>query len=877
MKSVRVFLARCLGLFRGPAAEDDMNEELKFHIETETLFQLNRGLSRDDARSLARKKFGGLEQTKELIRETKGLPFIESLVRDIRYGFRVLKKSPGFSMAAIITIALGISVNTAVFTLVNTAYWSELPFENPDEVAYVRMPRISYPDFEEIRDQSRTMTMGAFSGFRADLSDSVAAPERVRAYSVSANSFSLLGQNVLVGRDFTPEDEAAGAEPVALIGYRLWQTRYEGNPNVAGQPVRINLRDYTIVGVLPDPEGFPKDAELWVPLVPDDPTDRSIRNVEMFGRVGHGANFDQAQAEFDTVVARMIQEHPETNPNTRASVVGFRNRDIGGQEDDVLFGAMLGAVAFVLLIACANVANLLLSRMVQRTRESSIRVAVGATRWLVARQLLIESIMLSLAGSVVGLGLAYLGVGWFARQIDTFPDSYLYWATLEMDYRVFVHLLGICLAAGVLFGLAPALQISKTNVAESLKDGGRAASGGIRPRRLTSALVISELALTIVLLVGAGLFVRSFLNFQNFDFGIDREGILGATVELSPARYEDDADVLAFADRMNERIPALPGVDGFAMASHRPGEGAIGRRVRLGDRDIRDSAGEFPIADRVAVNPGYFEALRLSPITGRTFTSADGRAGTHVAIVDEVFADRFWPGQNPIGRRIQEVSDDEDESWLTIVGVSPRVYQRGPIGENDPRARSNFYVPFAQEPVRRFSILTRSANTEVLSRGLRNEIQQLDADLPLFDIWTLEGGPNFRSWNTRLLGTLFGAFAVIALVMSSVGIFGVTAYGVNQRKQEIGLRIALGASQSSIMWMVFKQGLWRVLAGLSIGLFATWGLGRVLERFLYEVRASDPLTFIAISLLLGIVTLAACLIPARRAVRLEPADALRLE
>lgn len=800
-----------------------------------------------------------------------------NLLRESRYGLRVLAKSPGFSLAAIVTVALGISVNTTVFTLVNGVFFAELPFESPEEVAYIRAsPSLSYPDFRDLRDQSRTLRLGAFAGLGADLSDGVGTPERVPAASISANTFSILGRQALVGRDFVASDEEPGSDPVALIGYGLWQTRYGGDPDIAGQSIRVNLRDYTIIGVLPEEEGFPNSTALWLPLVPADPADRTVRNVQLFGRLNSGFGFTEAQAELDTMVTRLLQEYPETNENTQAFVVPFRERSVGGPIP-VVFGAMMGAVAFVLLIACANVANLLLSRVVERTRESSIRVAVGASRWAIARQSLVESVMLSFAGGIVGLGLAYLGVAWFTRAVaNTGPP---YWLTFDMDYRVFAYFAGICLVAGVLFGLAPALQVSKTNVVDNLKEGARGSSGGSRSRRLTSILIVGEIGMTVVLLVGAGLFVRSFLNMQSFDLGVNRAGVLTAAISLPPVKYADNTSRMAFADGLNQRLQAIPGPDGVALASNIPAGGGMVDPIRIRDRDVSDSDGAFPPAARLAVSPEYFDALGLGMISGRSFTSADGRAGSEVAIVDEMFADIYWPGEDPVGRQIQVVSKTEDEHpWLTVVGVSPRVYQTGDEDDTDPEARANFYVPLAQEPRSDFAVVVRSGlATEALTGAIRDAMRQLDGDLPLFNIQTLEERLRQRNWPFRVFGSLFATFAMIALVMSAVGIYGVTAYGVNQRTREFGVRVALGASQRSILWLVFKQGLRRVAVGLAIGLFAAWGVSRVLESILYEVTPDDPVTFGAISLFLAAVTLAACLVPARRAVRLDPVDALRAD
>jgi len=805
------------------------------------------------------------------------------MLHDFRFGLRVLLKNRAFTAVVVATLALGIGVNTAIFTIVNAVVFKGMPFPNPQELAFISSNRggISYPDFIDFRDQGRLFKgSGASNGFGADLSDGESAAERVTGARLTANTFSLLGAQPLLGRDFTPADEQRGAEPVVLLSYGLWTTRYGSDAEIVGKTIRINLTEYSVVGVMKPGEAFPNDTRLWVPLVRDASTEnRNARNLVVFGRLGDGVSFERAGVELSGIAAQLAQAYPETNKEIEVRVAPYTDRGTTGAIRDILY-SLLGAVCFVLLIACANVANLLLARAVRRTRETSIRTAIGASRWRIVRQLLVESVMMSVLGGVLGLGIGLLGVRWI--DVATQPTGRPYWIDFTMDYRVFGYFAAISIFTGILFGLAPALQISKSNVSENLKEGGRGGGGGKRARWLTDVLLVGQIALTIVLLVGAGLMIRSFLITQRFDIGVNTENLVSVQLTLPNARYPQPADRLAFQERLEERLDAVPGVDALTIVSNPPASGAQMLTLKIDGREMVDANNRLPTVYRLVVVPDYFESLELPIRRGRGFSETDGAPGAEAVIVNETFVTRYFPDTDPLGSRLRLGTDvnrgteDPAAPWLTIVGVSPPVFQQSP--NQDLRVQPTVYVPFRQEPLIGFTILARTkVSGDAVVTAIRNELRQLDADLPLFNIRTMDDILAQRNWPYRIFGTLFGTFAVIALLISAVGIYAVTAHGVGQRTQEIGVRMALGADRRDILWLVLKQGTLRIGIGLVLGVVAAAFASRAIGAVLVNTSTRDPLTFIAICLLLTAVTLLACFMPARRATQLHPTQALRVE
>lgn len=784
------------------------------------------------------------------------------MLEDLRFGLRVLLKNRGFTSVVLLMLALGIGVNTTIFTVVNGVVFKEMPFPDAHELAFVSSNRggISYPDFRDFREQSRSFKgLGAFRNRAADLSDGEAAAERVPGAAISTNAFSLLGTQPLMGRDFTEEEGLRGGDPVVLLSYALWQARYSGDSSILGRVIRIDLTEHTVIGVMPPAEAFPQATQLWVPLVPEADERRDARSLSVFGRLADDVSFELAEVELSTIAAGLAEAYPEANTDIEVNVARYTDRGTTGPIRVILY-TMLGAVGFVLLIVCANVANLLLARAIERTRETSIRTALGASRWRIVRQLLVESVMMSVVGGVLALAVAFVGVRWF--DVATLPTGRPYWLDFAMDYRVFAYILAISVATGILFGLAPALQVSKSNVSENLKEGGRSSSAGARSGRMTGVLLVGQIGLTIVLLVGAGLMMRSFLTMQRFDIGVDTQNIVTVQVSAPNARYPEPADRLAFQERLTERLGSLPSMDALALVSNPPAGGATFRTLKIEGREMTDENNRLPIIARLAVAPGYFDALDLTIRRGRAFEERDGAAGAEAIIVNEPFATRYFPDEDPLGKRLRLGTDlnrgteDLEAPWLAIVGVSPPVFQQSPLG--DLSVQPTVYVPFRQEPPATFTILARSSvSEEAAAAAIRNELVQVDPDLPLYNVRTMDDILAQRNWPYRIFGTAFAIFAVIALMMSSIGIYAATAYGVGQRTQEIGVRMALGAGRRDILWLVLKQGIRRIGLGVTLGLLAAAGASRVLSAVLVNMSATDPTTFVSISVLLAAVTLLA--------------------
>ncbi len=811
------------------------------------------------------------------------------MLGDLRFALHLVVKERWYSVVAVVALALGIGVNATVFTLVNAVLIKGLPFKDSQDLYVITLQRpsgrgsdVSIADLDEWRGQTKTFVgLGAFSVDSQNLSDETSSPQQLRAGRVTANTFSLLGQPPILGRDFAPGEDRKGAENVAILGYTLWKTRYSGDPAVLGRSIRLDGRPTTIVGVMPDGMMFPTDAELWTPAAPTAKEElRSTRFLQAFGRMRSDVNRTTAQTEFNGIAARLAAAYPETNKDLTVALVQTFSERFNGGPLRVVFLTMMGAVGFVLLIACANVANLLLSRSVHRSREIALRIAIGATRWRVIRQLLVESMVLGVIGGLIGLGLAMIGVRLFDHAVAGTGKPY--WITFTFDPLVFGFLAAICVLTGILFGLAPALQVTKTNVHEVLKEGGRGNAGGVRARWLSGTMVVFELALTVVLLVGAGLMIRSFLKVYSLNLGIRTEGLMSMRMELPESKYPTPESRRAFYDRLAPRLASLPGADSVALTTSVPPFGAWRREMEIEGRPARKAEEEGPQVAFVTISPGFFDTVGVSMRVGRGFTETDGAPGHETAIISERTASQFFAGEDPIGRRIRfPVHADPGEVippvvWRTIVGVSPAL--RHANGRETATIQPAVYVPYRQDPPGGLTLLVRSRlDPGSVMTAVRREVQSLDRDQPVFTVQTVDEMLAQLMWPYRVFGSLFALFAVIALVMSAVGLYAVMAYSVTQRTAEIGIRMALGAATRQVSWLILKRGLFQVFLGLTIGLLGAFGVSRVMRTLLVEVTPTDPLTFGFITTILTVVAVAACLIPARRATRVDPLVALRTE
>ncbi len=880
---IRRFIARLYAVLRRSHADRDFEQELAAHVEMLTDDNIARGMAPAEARRAAQLRVGTASSLRLQHRDARGLPVLEDLAQDVTFGLRLIARDKWFSAAAVIAIALGIGANTIGFTIINAAFIRGFAFEEADRLHAVswrpdrgfRM-RLSFTDYEEWRSQSRSFAAMAGYMFGAiNISDDHAPPLQTQGAWVTANHFDVLRQAPLLGRTFAAGEDQRGAAPVVVIGYDLWTTRFERDRNVIGRTLRVNGSATTIIGVMPEAMKFPENSELWVPFVPTDAQlAREVRTLNVFGRLHVGVSARAAGAEIDGIARRVMAAHPQATRDVIGGQVETLIDRFLGRAVRPMFITVMGAVIFVLMIACANVANLLLSRAMYRSREVAVRYSLGATRWRIIRQLLIESVMLSAIGGAAGLALATWGVGVFdaAVQMSGAP----YWLRFTIDYRVLAYVTGICIATGLLFGLAPALQVSREQPHQTLKDGGRGTTGGGPANRLGSGLVVTELALTVVLLCGAGLMLRSFVALYAIEPGFSLDGLTRMRMQLPPERYPTTGSRAAFFDQLNARLSTIAGFHGVASASSVPPLTDESWRIIVEGQPVIDEERQ-PFVETVTVTPSYFDVLGVGITRGRGFNDADGRPGSETVVLSDAAAKRHFAGEDPIGRRIRFVQrEDEPEpvqTWRTIIGVSAPLLQ----GNADEAFKSAVvYLPFRQETPRTSSLLVRSIlPPSSVMREVRAAMHAIDPDQPVFSIETVAAVFANERIIYRIFSTLFGVFALIGLVLSAVGVYGVIAYAVTRRTQEIGVRMAMGARRWDVTWLFLRKGLIQLAAGLAIGLPAAVALAVIVQFRLVEIEPTDPVTMGAIAAVVSIVAVFACVIPARTAARVDPMAALR--
>jgi putative ABC transport system permease protein len=808
-----------------------------------------------------------------------------TLWQDIRFAVRLLVKDRWFTLVATIALALGIGVNATVFTFVNAALIRSLPFDQPERIVSLgtrdardRDGGVSFKDYEDWRRSARSFTgLAAFGNTIMNVSDRGRAPERYDGPYISANAFHLIGEQPILGRDFRADDDRPGAAPVVILGNGTWKTRYGSDPSIIGRTIKVDEIPVTVIGVMPEGFKFPFNADLWLPMtvLPNlADAKRDTRYLQVFGRLAPGVTVAQARAELKGIAARLAQDYPDTNRNIRATVVPFTERYTSGSAR-LLFLALMGAVAFVLLIACANVANLLLARSAERAREIAVRVSLGATRGRVVQQLLVESLLLASISGLLGLALSLVGVRLFAAAVEGVGRPY--WIQFTLDGRVFLFLSLVAVGTGFLFGLAPALHVSKTDINEVLKEGGRSSGGALRARRWTGALMVVEMALTIVLLAGAGFMLRSFLVLYRMDVGIDTSRLLTMRLALANEKYPTPAQKTAFYDRLDERLGSLAGVKSATFATNVPLGGGLSRQLDIEARPR--AAGEaVPTVTMVLVGPRYFQTIGLPLRRGRALSGTDGTPGHEAVVVNERFVAMHFKGEDPLGRRIRvidESSRDAAPAYATIVGVVANVRQRDvQQAEPDPVA----YVPFRTEPTWFMALIVRTEGDPGKATALiREAVRAVDTDMPLFSIQTMDAFLAQQRWSIRVFGSMFAIFALIALMVAAVGLYAVTAYGVTQRRHEIGVRMALGARSGEVIWLIMRRVLMQLAIGLITGIAGAVGVGRVLRSVLVQTGATDPVTLAGVAVVLLSVSVVSCVRPAYRATRLDPVAALRNE
>jgi predicted permease len=869
-------------LFDKESVDQELNEELRAHVDLLTDKKISEGLKPEEARRAALIEVGGIEQVKERVREVRTGRPLEDLSQDLRYALRGLRKNRGFTAVAIITLALGIGANTAIFTVINTVLLRPLPYERPDQLVVLvetiseRPVGVSYPNFVDWRNQSTAFENIAAVRNRESFNLTGAGEsERLQGRLVSANFLSTLGVKPIRGRDFLAEDDQPGANPVALISDALWQRRFGADESILGKQLTLNGQQFTVVGITPPNFQYGSEADVTVPiglsaerfkLRGKDP------GINAVARIKPGTSAEAANAELNTIAARLEQQYPDTNTGRRLRVEALSESVVGEVRPILL--TLLGAVGFVLLIACANVANLLLTRSAGRQKEMAIRTALGAGRARILRQLFTESTVLALAGGVVGLLLAFWGTSLISSYI---PEGIPRMGELGIDGRVLLFTLGASLLTGVFFGLAPALQSSDANLTETLKEGERNSSRG--HNRAGKLLVISEVALTLVLLVGAGLLVKSFWRLSQVDPGFDPQNVLAMQISVS-ARPEEGAKVDGFLSELQSRVRTLPGVQSVSVSNGLPFEGANFPPIVI-DGQPPPAPGQDLTGLLYTVSTDYFKTMRIDLVRGRLFSAQDTRESPQVALIDEVFARNYFPNQDPIGRRFK--LNTPDAEMREIIGVVRHVEHAGLEGQTANTAE--FYFNFDQLPiatlpryVRRVNLLVRTIVEPLsLAGSVRNQISALDKDQAVFNVRTMEQALSRSVAARRFSMILLGVFALLALTLAAVGIYGVISYSVAQRTREVGIRMALGASTTDVIKLVVRDGLKLVLIGVGIGLAGALALTRMMTTLLFGVTPTDALTYTTVALGLIVVALIACCIPARRATKVDPLVALRFE
>ncbi len=803
------------------------------------------------------------------------------MLTDLRFAFRLLTKNPGTTLAAVVALGFGIGLSTAIFNAFSAVLLRPLPhIKDEHRLVYLNslalnQPdgyyELSLPDFLDLREQSKTLTGLTTAMSKTVIFTGGEVPERVMGADVSAEAFAMFGVQPVMGRLFTPADAEPSAPPTALLGYALWQRRFGGREDVIGRTVTMNGTPTTIIGVLPAGFGFPENHALWTPMVyKNDPTTRASHYLGGWARLRDGVTLDEARAEVAAIAARLAMAHPETNEGK-----GFALRLVREEAtaDTVLFmNLMLGAAIFVLLIACANVANLLLAKAAGRAHEIAIRVSVGATRARLIRQVLTESLLLGVLGG--GLGLL-IGVWANSLLLSAVPEVEIpFWMTFDFDWRVFAFAFGAAIASSLVFGLFPAVQASRSTALE-VKEGARGTTGGRRARRLRQGLVVAQVALSAILLIGAGLFVRSFLKLQATPSGYDASGLITFRVGLPAAQFPDRAQVQRFFDELTRRLSEVPGVESVAATSMLPATGNNSNAFLLEGRPLPRNVQESPQTTAHVVSADYFATMRIPVRRGRAFAATDTRDSTRVAVVDQQFVDRWCNGEDPIGKRVRfGFKADDTAPWMTIVGVVGNVPQR----LDRPYDRGAIYQLAEQNDFNFVSYVARvKGDPATFGPALQQAVLAVHPDVPIYNVMTQERIEALAYWNRRFFGQVFSAFGIGALFLAALGVYGVMAYNVAQRTPEIGVRMALGASANDVFRLVGGQGLALVAAGLALGVVSALGLTRFMAALLYGISPSDPPTYFALTTVLAIVGLAACWLPARRATRVDPMVALRAE
>ena len=812
---------------------------------------------------------------------------METFFRDLRYSVRMLGKSPGFTAVAIISIALGIAANTTVVSVINAVLLKSVPYKDPDSLVLVwgdsrteaslrKRSQVSATDVADMRSQSSVFEdVTTYTGWYPIMSGDIEA-ERVPAIQVGDGFFNIMKGKPLLGRVFTPEEQEDGKDFVIVLSHGLWQRRFGSDPTIVGKNVYLNSRPYNVVGVMdadfrPLPSSLvAPEGQFYRPVAEKyDNAERSSRHLRAIARLKPGVTVEQARAEVNLIAQRLEEQYPESNKNQGAHVVSITDEIVGGIRPTLLM--VFGAVIFVLLVACANVANLLLARSTVRHKEITIRTAIGAARGQLIRQLLTESLVLAFLGGAVGLLLAFWGTELVATAGSKINPMF---QSIRVDLRVLGFTLGISSITGLIFGLAPALQISKPNLVESLKEGGRGSGPGSSRNRLRSVLVVSEIAMTLVLLVCAGLLIRTVMRLRNVETGFNAQNVLTMTIGLPAAKYPKPEDYVVFNKQITERIATLPGVKGVGTTSVMPlSDNFDGRGLVVEDQP--KPRGEEISVDLYVTTPGYLRAMEIPTLKGRAISEEDTADSPKIALINKTMAAQLWPNQDPLGKRIRfPGSEKNPQPWRTVVGVVSDVTQYA----LDKKPPMQIYLPHAQFPTSFNAIVVKvEGEPTAMVNQIRGEILAVDKDQAVFNVTTLEQLMSESILIRRFFMLLLLVFAGLALILAAVGIYGVMSYVASQRTHEIGIRMALGAQASDVLKLLIGSGMALALIGVVAGLASAFAVTRLMSGLLFGVSATDAMTFVTVSTILIAVALLACYIPARRATKVDPLVALRYE
>ena len=872
----------------------EVDDELRFHLEHLTEANMAAGMPPEEARRQAAIAFGGVERTREECREQRPGRFMEAVVQDVRYGLRTLRKDPGFTTVVIFTLALGIGANAAMFSVIRAVLLKPLQYRDPDRLVrlVLAVPRRNVPDqafnevrFEEMQSASHSFSkLGAFGPLENLTLSGSGEPEVVNAGRVSANFLNILGVEPVLGRSFLPDEDRHGGPAAAMISSELWRRRFNGDPQVVGKSTALDEVSYTIIGVLPAGFAFPvADIDIWVTrpsewsALPSGAW-RTVGLLKGFARLNPLVNLEQARAEMSVLQKRYALAHPnpvDADPSVTMGVVPLRDQLVSNVRP--MLWMLFGAVGFLLLIACANVASLSLARATSRSREFAVRAAIGATRRRLVGQLLAESLLLAVAGGAGGVLLEKWSLHAIVRMDAlNLPRA----AEIRLDGVVLGFALVVSIATGILFGLFPSLSVSRPNIAGILREGiGAAGRGAWRFLSSRAALVVGQVALSTVLLIGAALLLKSFARLHSVDPGFRPSNLLTLRIALPRAKYDTDAKKKAFFQELMRRVTAVPGVQSATAALSLPTKNSLYTNImKVEGVDLADKDFGLPDMQLQSVTPSYFQTLGIPLQRGREFTAGDNAPGAPpVVMINESLARLFWPnyptGRDPIGRHIWEGAD-KAIGELEIVGVVGDVHERGLTSEPRPE----FYVPLIVHPPQRAYLAARTQGADPLglANTIRNEVLAIDRDQAVSDVHTMEEVIEESVGQRRLTMVLVGLFASVALLLSVVGIYGLVAYSVALRTQEVGIRRALGAQTGDILRLVLSQGLALAISGVALGLIGTFALTRVMKEFLFQISATDPPTFVGVALLFVLVVLAASFIPARRAARGDPLLALRV-